>query len=99
MPGAAVAVSMRLLGTIADGIAGLQQEAFVADHELDFSLQDVGDFLAFMRDEAAAAARSDVVDAALKQVRLVIRDQPFERQPRAVALWGRMHEGAFARAR
>ena len=41
----------------------------VPDDELDLPLEDIGNFLAFMRDEAtAAAARRDVVDAALEKV-------------------------------
>jgi hypothetical protein len=37
------------------------------------SLKHIGNFLAFMRDEATAAtARRDVVDAALEKVRLIV---------------------------
>src|ERR1700761_1582173 len=83
---AAIVIAVRLLGAIADRIAGLQHEAAVADHELDLPFENVGNFLALVRDKAAAAAaRRDVVNAPLEQMGLVIGDQTLERQPGAVA--------------
>src|ERR1700760_2765500 len=96
---AAVPIAVRLLGSITDGIAGLEQEALVADEELDLPLEDVGDFLALVSDKAAAAAaRRDVVDAALEQVGLMIGDQPLERETRTVAQRGGLHDGTLAAA-
>ena len=93
---AAVPVSVRLLGSITDRIAGLQQEVLVTDEKFDLPLENIGNFLAFMRDEAAtAAARRDIMDAALEKVRLMVGDQPLECQSRAVAKRVGMHNGAF----
>src|ERR1700761_648928 len=97
---AVVPVSVRLLGSIADRIAGFQQEALVADHKFDLALEDIGDFLAFMRNETtAAAARGYIVDAALEKMGLVIGDQPFERQSGAITQRVRVDDRAFTAAR